>query len=59
MFAELEAGDVLFVDSWHVLKTGSDLVHLLTRVLPTLHTGVRVRFHDVFLPDDYPRPGRA
>lgn len=54
VFAELAAGDVLFVDSSHVLKTGSDLVHLLTRVLPTLRPGVRVHFHDVFLPDDYP-----
>lgn len=54
VFAELDAGDVLFVDSSHVLKTGSDLVHLLTRVLPMLRAGVRVHFHDVFLPDDYP-----
>jgi hypothetical protein len=54
VFAELERGDVLFIDSSHVLKTGSDLVHLLTRVLPTLASGVRVHVHDVFLPDDYP-----
>jgi hypothetical protein len=54
VFAELDAGDVLFVDSSHVLKTGSDLVHLLTRVLPVLRAGVRVHVHDVFLPDDYP-----
>jgi hypothetical protein len=54
VFAELERGDVLFIDSSHVLKTGSDLVHLLTRVLPALASGVRVHVHDVFLPDDYP-----
>jgi hypothetical protein len=54
VFAELERGDVLFIDSSHVLKTGSDLVHLLTRVLPVLAGGVRIHVHDVFLPDDYP-----
>jgi hypothetical protein len=55
VFAALDAGDVLFVDSSHVLKTGSDLADLLLRVLPTLRPGVRVHFHDVFLPDEYPR----
>lgn len=54
LFAELARGDVLFIDSSHVLKTGSDLVHLLTRVLPELASGVRIHVHDVFLPDDYP-----
>ena len=54
IFAGLGAGDVLFVDSSHVLKTGSDLVHLLTQVLPGLASGVRLHFHDLFLPDEYP-----
>lgn len=54
VFAALGAGDVLFIDSSHVLKTGSDLTHLLTRVLPRLHPGVRIHLHDLFLPDDYP-----
>lgn len=54
LFAALEAGDVLFIDSSHVAKTGSDVVHLLLDVVPTLAPGVRVHVHDVFLPDDYP-----
>lgn len=54
VFDALQAGDVLFIDSSHVLKTGSDLTHLLTQVLPRLRSGVRIHFHDVFLPDDYP-----
>lgn len=54
IFDSLEPGDVLFIDSSHVLKTGSDLTHLLTRVLPCLRSGVRVHFHDIFLPDEYP-----
>src|SRR5688500_2181559 len=54
VFDALADGDVLFIDSSHVLKTGSDLTHLLTRVLPRLRSGVRVHLHDVFLPDEYP-----
>ena len=53
-FAELAAGDVLFVDSSHQVKPGNDLDFLLNRVLPKLAGGVRLHFHDIFLPDDYP-----
>jgi hypothetical protein len=54
VFGELAAGDVLFVDSSHVLMPGSDVDLLLNGVLPTLAPGVLVHFHDVFLPDPYP-----
>jgi hypothetical protein len=54
-FAELEAGDVLFIDSSHVAKTGSDCNHLYHEVLPRLRTGVVVHVHDIFLPWDYPQ----
>jgi hypothetical protein len=54
-FDELGAGDVLLVDSSHVLKVDSDLCHLLFRVLPRLAPGVRVHFHDVYWPFEYPR----
>ncbi len=50
----LERGDVLFIDSSHVAKTGSDVNHLVFEVLPRLAPGVRIHFHDVFLPFDYP-----
>lgn len=53
-FARLEAGDVLFIDSSHVAKTGSDVNHLYFEVLPRLATGVRIHVHDIFLPHDYP-----
>jgi hypothetical protein len=46
---------VLFVDSSHVAKTGSDVNHLCFDVLPRLRKGVRIHFHDVFLPADYPK----
>lgn len=55
-FERLEAGDVLFIDSSHVTKTGSDVNHLCFDVLPRLKAGVRIHFHDVFLPSDYPKP---
>jgi predicted O-methyltransferase YrrM len=62
-FDELAAGDILFIDSSHVVKIGSDVVHLLTWVLPRLQRGVFVHFHDVFWPFEYPEPwlreGRA
>jgi predicted O-methyltransferase YrrM len=53
-FVRLQPGDVLFVDSSHVLMPGSDVDWLLNRVLPALASGVLVHFHDVFLPDPYP-----
>ena len=56
VFSDLEEGDVLFVDSSHVAKTGSDVNHLCFEVLPRLRQGVRIHFHDVFLPADYPKP---
>ena len=55
LFDALESGDVLFIDSSHVAKTGSDVNHLCFEVLPRLRKGVRVHFHDIFLPEDYPK----
>ena len=54
VFEALGAADILFVDSSHQLKPGSDVEFLLQRALPCLAKGVRVHFHDIFLPDDYP-----
>jgi len=53
-FAGLAAGDILFIDSSHVLMPGSDVDFLVNRILPGLPAGALVHFHDVFLPDDYP-----
>jgi predicted O-methyltransferase YrrM len=55
LFEQLEAGDVLFVDSSHVAKAGSDVNFLFFDVLPRLKPGVYVHLHDIFLPDEYPR----
>ena len=53
-FTQLRSGDVLFVDSSHILMPGTDVDWLLNRILPGLADGVLVHFHDVFLPDPYP-----
>jgi len=53
-FKTLQARDILFIDSSHVAKVGSDVVHLLTNILPVLNTGVLIHFHDIFWPFEYP-----
>ena len=63
VFEELGPRDILFIDSSHVARVGSDLVFLLLRVLPRLRPGVLIHFHDIFYPASYPvswiRAGRA
>jgi len=54
-FETLDAGDILFIDSSHVAKTGSDVNFLYFEVLPRLKPGVRVHIHDIFLPHEYGR----
>jgi predicted O-methyltransferase YrrM len=62
-FTRLESGDILFIDSTHVAKAGSDVLWLFLRVLPRLAKGVVVHVHDVFWPFEYPekwlREGRS
>ncbi len=53
-FRDLEAGDILAIDSSHILMPGSDVDMLFNRILPVLPAGVFVHIHDIFLPDDYP-----
>lgn len=53
VFTQLEAGDFLFIDSTHIMKTGSDVCHELFNVLPALRPGVFVHFHDIFWPFEY------
>lgn len=54
-FSELAAGDILFIDSSHVSKTGSDVNHIFFEILPRLADGVIIHVHDIFLPQEYPR----
>ena len=54
LFANLHENDILFVDSSHVAKTDSDVVHLFFNILPSLNKGVIVHFHDILWPFEYP-----
>jgi predicted O-methyltransferase YrrM len=53
-FENLEAGDILFIDSSHSVKFGSDVCYEFLEVLPRLKRGVWVHVHDIFFPHDYP-----
>jgi hypothetical protein len=53
VFQELEARDLLFIDSSHVAKTGSDVLDIFFRILPALRTGVLIHVHDVPYPFEY------
>jgi predicted O-methyltransferase YrrM len=53
-FNDLEPNDIVFIDSSHQLKPGSDVAFLFEKIIHILPSGVRVHFHDIFLPDDYP-----
>lgn len=54
VFEALGPGDILFIDSTHVSRIGSDVNFLVLEVLPRLAPGVLVHIHDIFMPADYP-----
>lgn len=53
-FDKLEANDILFIDSTHVSKVGSDVNRIIFDILPRLKKGVLIHFHDIFYPFEYP-----
>jgi len=53
-FAQLEEGDILFIDSSHVVRMGGDVIFLYLEILPRLKKGVIVHIHDIFFPKNYP-----
>lgn len=52
-FSTLESGDILFIDSSHVIKPQGDILYLYLQILPLLRSGVFVHIHDIFTPRDY------
>jgi predicted O-methyltransferase YrrM len=54
-FASLGAGDLLFIDSSHMIRPQGDVLFEYLELLPTLRKGVIVHVHDIFTPRDYPR----
>ena len=55
LFTSLESGDILFIDSSHVLRAGGDVQLEYLEILPRLAPGVLVHIHDISLPKAYPR----
>jgi predicted O-methyltransferase YrrM len=58
VFQQLEAGDVLFIDSTHVLNVDGDVPYLYLEVLPSLKPGVTIHIHDVPFPYNIPYPSK-
>jgi predicted O-methyltransferase YrrM len=58
-FTRLEAGDVLFIDSTHIVRLDGEVPHLVLEVLPALKPGVLVHIHDVHFPYNVPCDPRA
>ena len=55
LFQWLQGGDILFIDTSHVVKTGSDVNWLLLNIVPQLADGVIIHIHDIFFPNEYPK----
>ena len=51
---DLEANDILFIDSSHVIRPQGDVLKIFLEFLPVLRPGVLVHVHDIFTPRDYP-----
>lgn len=52
-FEMLEAGDLLFIDSSHIIRPQGDVLCEILEILPSLKPGVMVHVHDIFSPRDY------
>jgi hypothetical protein len=55
LFKTLEENDILFIDTSHVSKLGSDVNFIFFEILPALKKGVIIHFHDIFYPFEYPK----
>ena len=49
VFDRLSAGDILFIDSTHICKAGSDVNYIIFEILPRIKSGVIVQIHDIHL----------
>jgi len=54
-FTQLGVNDVVFIDSNHVVRSGSEVNYIVLEILPILPKGVLVQIHDIYLPYDYDR----
>ena len=54
IFAALEANDILFIDSSHIIRPQGDVVHEILYLFGMLQPGALIHVHDIFTPRDYP-----
>jgi predicted O-methyltransferase YrrM len=59
LFEQLQPGDLLFIDSSHAVKTGSEVLRIYLDIIPSLPAGVYVHVHDINLPYEYSRDALA
>lgn len=53
--SELSEGDLLFIDSSHMIRPQGDVLYEYLQIIPKLSKGVYVHIHDIFTPKDYPK----
>ncbi len=54
-FDALDSGDLLFIDSTHMIRPQGDVLFEILELLPSVRRGVLVHIHDIFSPRDYIR----
>jgi hypothetical protein len=54
-FHQLQADDIIFIDSSHIIRPQGDVLFEVLEILPTLNQGVMVHIHDIFSPKNYLR----
>ena len=52
-FDTLQDGDVLFIDSSHIIRPENDVLYEYLELLPSLRKGVILHIHDIFTPRHY------
>lgn len=52
-FENLSPGDILFIDSSHIIRPQGDVLYEILELLPTISSGVLIHIHDIFTPKDY------
>lgn len=53
LFQSLKAGDIMFIDSTHMIRPQGDVLFEYLELLPQLNSGVIIHIHDIFTPKDY------
>ena len=54
-YLKLKSGDILFIDSSHIIKPQGDVLKIFLEIIPKLKKGVIIHIHDIFTPKDYPK----